>query len=247
MKITIVTVVYNGQQHLADCIESVLAQTYPHIEYILIDGNSTDRTYQIAQQYQDRLSVLLSEPDKGMYDALNKGIALATGNVIGILNADDMLADSTVIAEVAKKFEATKAEALYGDLNYVAPDNIARILRKWRSSKAKPTDLALGWMPAHPTFYVKAELFKRLGSYQLNYGSAADYELMLRFLYKHRISTVHLPMLMVNMRNGGMSNQSIRHRYAAMQNDYAALRHNQVPLPLLTLLLKKLRKIKQFF
>lgn len=247
MKITIVTVVYNGQQHLADCIESVLAQTYPHIEYILIDGNSTDRTYQIAQQYQDRLSVLISEPDKGMYDALNKGIALATGNVIGILNADDMLADSTVIAEVAKKFEATKAEALYGDLNYVAPDNIARILRKWRSSKAKPTDLALGWMPAHPTFYVKAELFKRLGGYQLNYGSAADYELMLRFLYKHRISTVHLPMLMVNMRNGGMSNQSIRHRYAAMQNDYAALRHNQVPLPLLTLLLKKLRKIKQFF
>lgn len=247
MKITIVTVVYNGQQHLADCIESVLAQTYPHIEYILIDGNSTDRTYQIAQQYQDRLSVLLSEPDKGMYDALNKGIALATGNVIGILNADDMLADSTVIAEVAKKFEATKAEALYGDLNYVAPDNIARILRKWRSSKAKPTDLALGWMPAHPTFYVKAELFKRLGGYQLNYGSAADYELMLRFLYKHRISTVHLPMLMVNMRSGGMSNQSIRHRYAAMQNDYAALKHNQVPLPLLTLLLKKLRKIKQFF
>lgn len=247
MKVTVITVVYNGEQHIADCIESVLAQSYSNIEYILIDGNSTDRTYQIAQQYKDRLSVLLSEPDKGMYDALNKGIALATGEVIGILNADDMLANHLVIAEVAKKFETVKTDALYGDLNYVAPDNIARILRKWRSSKAKPVDLALGWMPAHPTLYVRTELFKRLGGYQLNYGSAADYELMLRFLYKHRISSVHLPMLMVNMRNGGMSNQSMKHRYAAMQNDYAALRHNQIPLPLLALLLKKLRKIRQFF
>ena len=247
MKITIITVVYNGERHIADCIESVLSQTYANIEYILIDGNSTDRTFQIAKQYKDRLSVLLSEPDKGMYDALNKGIGLATGEVIGILNADDMLANSTVIAEVAKKFEATKAEALYGDLNYVDPDNVARILRKWRSSKAKPSDLALGWMPAHPTLYVRRELFKRLGGYRLDYGSAADYELMLRFLYKHRISSVHLSMLMVNMRNGGMSNQSLKHRYSAMQNDYAALRHNQIPVPLLALMLKKLRKIKQFF
>ncbi|WP_162926601.1 glycosyltransferase family 2 protein [Pedobacter chitinilyticus] len=247
MKITIITVVYNGEQHIADCIESVLAQSYPDIEYILIDGNSTDGTYHIAQQYKDQLSILLSEPDQGMYDALNKGIALATGEVIGILNADDMLANNTVIAEVAKKFEEAKVDALYGDLNYVAPDNISRILRKWRSSKAKPADLALGWMPAHPTLYIRSELFKRLGGYQLNYGSAADYELMLRFLYKHRISSVHLPMLMVNMRNGGMSNQSLKHRYAAMQNDYAALRHNQIPLPLLALLLKKLRKIRQFF
>ncbi|RWU08591.1 glycosyltransferase [Pedobacter chitinilyticus] len=247
LKITIITVVYNGEQHIADCIESVLAQSYPDIEYILIDGNSTDGTYHIAQQYKDQLSILLSEPDQGMYDALNKGIALATGEVIGILNADDMLANNTVIAEVAKKFEEAKVDALYGDLNYVAPDNISRILRKWRSSKAKPADLALGWMPAHPTLYIRSELFKRLGGYQLNYGSAADYELMLRFLYKHRISSVHLPMLMVNMRNGGMSNQSLKHRYAAMQNDYAALRHNQIPLPLLALLLKKLRKIRQFF
>lgn len=247
MKITIITVVYNGEQHIADCIESVLAQSYPDIEYILIDGNSTDGTYHIAQQYKDQLSILLSEPDQGMYDALNKGIALATGEVIGILNADDMLANDLVIAEVAKKIEAVNVDALYGDLNYVAPDNISRILRKWRSSKAKPADLALGWMPAHPTLYIRSELFKRLGGYQLNYGSAADYELMLRFLYKHRISSVHLPMLMVNMRNGGMSNQSLKHRYAAMQNDYAALRHNQIPLPLLALLLKKLRKIRQFF
>lgn len=247
MKITIITVVYNGEKYIADCIESVLAQTYSDIEYILIDGNSTDNTYRIAQQYKDRLSILLSEPDKGMYDALNKGIALATGKVIGILNADDMLANDQVITEVAKKFEAAKVDALYGDLNYISPDNATRILRKWRSSKAKPVDLALGWMPAHPTLYVRSTLFNTLGGYQLNYGSAADYELMLRFLYKHRVSSAHLPMLMVNMRNGGMSNQSLKHRYLAMQNDYAALKHNQIPLPLVALLLKKLRKIKQFF
>jgi len=247
LKITIITVVYNGEKYIADCIESVLAQTYSDIEYILIDGNSTDNTYRIAQQYKDRLSILLSEPDKGMYDALNKGIALATGKVIGILNADDMLANDQVITEVAKKFEAAKVDALYGDLNYISPDNATRILRKWRSSKAKPVDLALGWMPAHPTLYVRSTLFNTLGGYQLNYGSAADYELMLRFLYKHRVSSAHLPMLMVNMRNGGMSNQSLKHRYLAMQNDYAALKHNQIPLPLVALLLKKLRKIKQFF
>jgi len=247
MKITIITVVYNGEKHIADCIESVLGQSYSNIEYILIDGNSTDETYRIAQTYKDRFSILLSEPDKGMYDALNKGITLATGEIIGILNADDMLANEHVIAEVVKKIETTNADALYGDLNYVAPDNIERVLRKWRSSSAKPVDLALGWMPAHPTLYVRSELFKKLGGYQLNYGSAADYELMLRFLYKNRVSSVHLPMLMVNMRNGGMSNQSLKHRYAAMQNDYAALRHNKVPLPLVALMLKKLRKIKQFF
>ncbi|WP_343531528.1 glycosyltransferase family 2 protein [Pedobacter sp.] len=247
MKISIITVVYNGEQHVRDCIESVLSQTYSNIEYILIDGDSTDGTYRIAQEYKNRLAVLLSEPDKGMYDALNKGISLATGEVIGILNADDMLADKQVVSEIAKKLQSTNADAVYGDLNYVAPENIARILRKWRSSKAKPVDLALGWMPAHPTLYLKAELFKRLGGYQLNYGSAADYELMLRFLYKNRITSAHLPMLMVNMRNGGMSNQSLKHRYAAMKNDYAALKHNQIPLPLLALLLKKLRKIRQFF
>lgn len=232
---------------MRDCIESVLSQTYSNIEYILIDGDSTDGTYRIAQEYKNRLAVLLSEPDKGMYDALNKGISLATGEVIGILNADDMLADKQVVSEIAKKLKSTNADAVYGDLNYVAPENIARILRKWRSSKAKPVDLALGWMPAHPTLYLKAELFKRLGGYQLNYGSAADYELMLRFLYKNRITSTHLPMLMVNMRNGGMSNQSLKHRYEAMKNDYAALKHNQIPLPLLALLLKKLRKIRQFF
>ena len=247
MKITIITVVYNAEKYLSDCIESVLSQKYPAVEYILIDGQSTDASYQIAQQYQSKISVLISEPDKGMYDALNKGIALATGEVIGILNADDLLADENVIAEVAETFKKTGTDAVYGDLNYVAPNDIAVIQRKWRSAPAKPRDLALGWMPAHPTLYIKAKVFSSFGNYKLQYGSAADYELMLRMLYKNKISTTYLPKLMVLMRNGGMSNQSVKHRYDAFLHDYAALKQNKVTLPILALLLKKIRKIKQFF
>ncbi len=247
MKITLITVVYNAEKHLQDCIESVLGQNYPDIEYIVVDGNSTDGTYEIAKKYKDRLAVLISEPDRGMYDALNKGIALATGEVIGILNADDMLADVNVISEVAAVFLRQHVDALYGDLNYVAQEDTAKIQRKWRSAPSKPRDLAFGWMPAHPTLYVKAAIFNKFGAYKLDYGSAADYELMLRYLYQHRISTAYLPKLMVSMRNGGMSNQSTKNRYAAMLNDYKALKGNKVPLPMVALFLKKVRKIKQFF
>ncbi|RZL57735.1 MAG: glycosyltransferase [Pedobacter sp.] len=247
MKITIITVVYNAEKHLRDCIESVLAQNYQDLEYILIDGNSSDGTYQIAQEYEDRISILVSEPDNGMYDALNKGIALATGEVIGILNADDILATEDVVSEIVKKFQELNVDAVYGDLNYVAQDNVTVVHRKWRSAPARPRDLALGWMPAHPTLYIKSTLFDKFGGYKLSYGSAADYELMLRYFYKHQINTAYLPKLMVNMRNGGMSNQSTKHRYAAFLNDYAALKQNQVPIPLFALFLKKIRKIKQFF
>lgn len=246
MKITIITVVYNAEKYLNDCIVSVLNQDYPHLEYILIDGASTDNSLAIAQRYKDHIAVLLSEPDQGMYDALNKGIALATGDVVGILNADDMLANSQVISEVALKFAEKNVEGVYGDLHYVAPEDPSKIHRKWKSSAAKPADLALGWMPAHPTLYLKKELFERFGNYSLNFGSAADYELMLRMLYRHKINTSYLPQLMVNMRTGGMSNQSMKHRYHAFLNDRKALIHHQIPMPSFALLLKKVRKLKQF-
>ncbi|WP_157960825.1 glycosyltransferase family 2 protein [Nubsella zeaxanthinifaciens] len=247
MKITIITVVYNAEKYLKDCIESVLAQQYPNLEYILIDGQSSDSSFQIAKRYSENITVLISEPDTGMYDALNKGIALATGDVIGILNADDMLASDDVITEVADVFNDDRIAAVYGDLNYVAPDQVDKVQRKWRSQQANPNDLALGWMPAHPTLYVRANLFKKFGGYQLDFGSAADYELMLRFLYQHQIPAKYLPKLMVNMRSGGMSNQSWKHRYSALINDLKALRRNKIPSPALALVLKKLRKVKQFF
>ena len=247
MKISIITVVYNAEAHVRDCIESVLAQDYTDTEYIFIDGASTDGTYAIAKEYENKIAILLSEADKGMYDALNKGIALATGEVIGILNGDDILASSTVISSLAEAFTKHKVNGVYGDLNYVAPQDITQIQRKWRSSAAQPKDLALGWMPAHPTLYLKRELFCQFGNYSLSHGSAADYELMLRFLYQHQITTAYLPILMVNMRSGGMSNQSLKHRYAAFLNDYSALKQNKIPFPLLALVLKKARKIEQFF
>ena len=224
----------------------MLAQDYSNIEYILIDGNSTDGSYMLAQEYKEKIAILISEPDNGMYDALNKGIALATGEVIGILNADDILADKDVISKLVEVFQTQNVDGVYGDLNYVAPDNVSVVQRKWRSSAALPKDLALGWMPAHPTLYLKRKLFKQLGGYSLNYGSAADYELMLRFLYKNEIAVAHLPKLMVNMRSGGMSNQSMKHRYVAFINDFNALKSNKIPLPLLALVLKKARKIRQF-
>ncbi len=247
MKISIITVVYNAEAHVRDCIESVIAQDYSDIEYIFIDGASTDATYAIAKAYENKIAVLLSEADKGMYDALNKGIAVATGEVVGILNGDDILANSTVISRVVEVFRRHGVSGVYGDLNYVAPQNTTQIQRKWRSSAAHPKDLAFGWMPAHPTLYLKRELFEQFGGYSLSHGSAADYELMLRFLYQHQITTAYLPMLMVNMRSGGMSNQSLKHRYAAFLNDYSALKQNKIPFPFLALLLKKARKIEQFF
>lgn len=246
VKISIITVVYNGERYIRDCIESVLSQDYPNIEYLLLDGASTDQTFEIAKTYGDKMAVLRSESDKGMYDALNKGIKLATGEIVGILNADDILADQTVISRVAAIFNGSLIDGVYGDLNYVHPQKVEEVQREWRSKPSKPKDLTYGWMPAHPTLYLKKMLFEKWGGYSLNYGSAADYELMLRLLYKHRIKTQHLPVLMVKMRNGGMSNQSIKHRYEAFLNDYAALKNNEVPFPLLALLLKKLRKINQF-
>jgi glycosyltransferase involved in cell wall biosynthesis len=247
VKISIITVVYNGEKYLKDCIDSVLAQDYTNIEYILIDGCSTDNSFVIAKGYEGKIPVLISEKDQGMYDALNKGIALATGDVIGILNADDVLANSTVISSVAALFHADGVEAVYGDLNYVAADNLSRIQRKWRSQSVKPNDLLLGWMPAHPTLYLKKHLFEKWGGYQLKYGSAADYELMFRMFYKYQIKPSYLPEVMVSMRNGGMSNQTLAHRWRALKHDFAALKDNGIVFALPVLAMKKLRKIKQFF
>ncbi len=245
MRVSIITVVYNGEKYIDDCLSSVMMQDYENIEYIVIDGGSTDKTLAIVDRYKDRIAHLVSEKDKGMYDALNKGIALASGSVVGILNADDMLADSRVISKMVSCLSASGADGAYGNLNYVHPET-RKLIRKWRSKPFAKRDIQLGWMPAHPTLYLKRELFERYGGYSLDFGTAADYELMLRFLYRHGVKAVFLDELMVNMRAGGMSNASMGHRYHALVNDYRALRANKIPFSLLTLVLKKLRKISQF-
>lgn len=246
MKISIITVVFNGRLFLADCIQSVIAQTYQDIEYIVIDGGSTDGSLTIIDQYKAHISQFVSEKDHGMYDALNKGIKMANGDVIGILNADDMLASPDVIASVVRTFQESITDGVYGDLNYVHPQYPTQIIRKWISKPFKRRDFELGWMPAHPTLYLKKHLFKNYGDYALDFGTAADYELMLRYFYFFKLSAVYLPKLMVNMRTGGMSNATLNHRYSALLNDYKALQVNKVAAPFLALFFKKVSKLTQF-
>ena len=246
MKISIITVVYNGEAFLADCIKSVVAQDYADIEYIIIDGGSNDRSLKIIEKYKKHISHFISEKDNGMYDALNKGIKMATGEIVGILNADDMLASTDVITAISHCFKTQNPDGVYGNLNYIHPQKTTKIIRKWIAKPFTKRDIILGWMPAHPTFYTKRLLFDTLGNYSLNFDSAADYELMVRFLYKFNVKAIFLDKLLVNMRTGGMSNASLKHRYKALMNDYKALKVNGVPFAIFTLLFKKLSKITQF-
>ncbi|GGG96829.1 glycosyltransferase family 2 protein [Pedobacter zeae] len=246
MKISLITVVYNGETFLQECFDSVKAQTYANVEYLVIDGGSTDRTLDIIQENRSAIDYFVSEKDKGLYDALNKGIKRATGEVIGILNADDLFADANVLATVAQAFIGQpEIEGLYGDLNYIHPA-AQQIVRTWKSHQHTPANLKNGWMPAHPTLYLKRSLFEKNGDYALDFGTAADYELILRYFYTHKIKAVYLPGLMVNMRTGGLSNQSLMSRIAAFVNDYKALKRNRIPYPLFVVMKKKLSKLSQF-
>ncbi len=247
MKVSIITVVYNAEKFIKDCIVSVITQTYPTIEYIIVDGGSTDNTLTIIADYKSKLAHIISEKDKGIYDAINKGIKLASGEVIGILNADDMLASTTAIEEIVNSFKANNADAVYGNLNYVDANDKSKVIRKWVSKQFAEKDFKYGWMPAHPTLYLKRELYERYGNYSLDFGTAADYELMLRFFYSHHVKAIFLDQLIVKMRIGGISNSSNKQRYLAAKNDYKALKVNQVPMPLASLLFKKLSKIAQYF
>ncbi len=244
LKLSLVTVVYNAQDTIRQCIQSVISQNYPNLEYIIVDGGSTDHTLQIIDEYREHIQILISEPDKGIYDAMNKGIRLATGDVVGMLNADDHFADEHVLHSIADAFAQHHIEALYGDLDIV--DQHRQIIRKWRSGTCNHNSFKLGFMPPHPTFYCRRSLFDQFGFYSLDHGSAADYELMLRLMYRHQIRSYHLKMVMVNMRAGGISSKNLKNRVKAWQFDLLAMRQNRIPFPVLTLVLKPLRKIVQF-
>lgn len=246
MKVSLITVVFNCEEYIEQCIQSVLAQDYRELEYIVIDGKSSDRTPSIIDRYTDRLSYYLSEPDCGMYDALNKGISAATGELIGIVNADDYLVESDAISAVAGFLIRHNADAVYGNLNYVKRSRPTVITRSWRSNPWNRGKLRFGWMPAHPALFIKKSCFQRYGHYSLQLGTAADYELILRFFYKHQMHAVFLNKLIVHMRMGGMSNRNLKSLLNACANDYRAMVHNQLPAPLLALVCKKLRKLSQF-
>lgn len=205
MKISIITVCYNSAITIRDTIESVLAQTYPNIEYIIVDGVSTDNTLAIISEYQDKITRVISEPDKGLYDAMNKGILAATGDFVGILNSDDLFDNSEVIDNLVKFItQYPDFDAVYTDLIYVSQHDINKKTRTYRVKNISLWKIRFGFMLPHPTFYVKRELFQKLGFYKINYRVAADFELMLRFLL-NKISITRLPITTVRMREGGIS------------------------------------------
>ena len=246
MKVSLITVVFNCQDYIEQCIQSVLAQNYPELEYIIIDGQSSDRTPLIIKKYSSQLFYHISEPDAGMYDALNKGLAVATGDLIGIVNSDDYLVGPEVISDLVAYLVHHNADAVYGNLNYVKRTDPAVIKRRWRSNNLRRSGLRFGWMPAHPTLFIRKDFFQAYGGYSVQLGTAADYELILRFFYKHRLHAVFLDKLIVHMRTGGMSNRNLKAFFYAIGNDYRAMVRNELPLPVLALVCKKFRKLKQF-
>jgi glycosyltransferase involved in cell wall biosynthesis len=209
MKISIVTVCYNSASTIADTLRSVSNQTYKHIEHLVVDGKSNDETIKVIEVNRHPALILSSEADDGIYDAMNKGIAWATGDVIGFINADDFYPSPYVLAIVADAFESSGADCCYGDLCYLQKDNISKTVRYWRSS---PFELGLfgkGWCPPHPTFFVRREVYERLGGFNLSYKIAADVELMARFLEVGHISSHYIPQVLVHMRMGGTTNRNL--------------------------------------
>lgn len=246
MKVSIITVALNNAEYIETCIQSVINQDYENIEYIVIDGGSTDGTLDILGKYGFRISRLVSEPDEGMYDALNKGLRLASGAIVGLLHADDIFAHDLVLSKVAAIFHDTQVASCYGDLLYVSRNDPTRVVRYWKSGPYSPRRFYRGWMPPHPTFFVKRPIYEKYGMFNLALGSAADYELMLRFLLKNSITCTYIPEILVKMRTGGQSNASLRNRIRAHCMDRRAWQVNGLrPYPW-TLLCKPLSKIWQY-
>jgi glycosyltransferase len=246
VKVSIITVTYNSEKYLADCIASVRRQTYSNIEHIIVDGKSTDGTLKIIRKNSGSLAHWISETDHGMYDAINKGIKMATGDIIGVLNSDDMLASADVIMDIVACFDEKQVDSVYGDLVYVDPSNPQKVMRYWKGLSYKRSRFNYGWMPAHPTFYIRRELINRFGGYENHYFTAADYEFMARYLYRHKISSCYLSKMIVKMRNGGASNSNIYRRLRANRRDYLAMKRNRIPFAFIVSILKPLIKIPQY-
>ncbi|MEX0686539.1 MAG: glycosyltransferase family 2 protein [Balneolales bacterium] len=246
MKASIITVVYNNRHSIRDAIQSVLSQDYADLEYIVIDGGSTDGTVEIIKTYGSRINKFISEPDKGIYDAMNKGLALASGDFIGILNSDDFYENRSIVSNVAHVLEKEDVDSVYGDLVYVSENDIDKIVRYWQAGEYHDGIFLQGWMPPHPTFFAKKVVYEKLGNFKVDMGSAADYELMLRFLHRFGISTRYIPETFVRMRTGGQSNSTIGNRIKANYSDRKAWNSTGMRPHFYTLWMKPIRKIPQY-
>jgi glycosyltransferase len=246
MRVSIITVVYNGAATIAASVESVINQSYPEVEYILIDGLSQDGTLEIIDNYRNHISQLISEADNGIFDAFNKGIQKAQGDIIGFLHADDVYENPQVIEKVCQVFASYEVDSCYGDLLYVDKNHLDKVIRYWRSGNFQPGMFRYGWMPPHPTFFVKKEIYEKYGYFKTSFKVSADYELMLRFLEQHQISTYYLPEVLTRMRWGGNSNGSLRNLLTKIFEDYRSWQINNLKGGLAAVLLKSFIKIPQF-
>ena len=246
-KISIITVSFNSAKTIKETIESILIQDYNNIEYIIIDGGSSDETMDIVKSYSEKISYFISEKDNGIYDAMNKGIKAATGDIVGILNSDDFYPNSFVLSNVAKSFKKYNCDAVYGDLVYVNKKDATQIKRYWQAGNYNTSKIKNGWMLPHPTFFVKKVMYDRHGLYNSALKRAADYEMILKLLYKENILVHYIPMILVKMRMGGASNSTFLNRIRANKEDGMAWTKNQLNKPMFVRIKKPLQKAIQFF
>lgn len=244
MKVSIITTCYNRCATIRGAMESVLAQDYPDIEYIVVDGASTDGSLDIINTYKGRISMILSEPDDGMYEAINKGIRMATGDIIGLVHSDDMLYDNHVISDVVRKFEETKADFVYGDGIYVNANNLSKVVRNWKGGGYHRWKVKLGWLPLHPTCYIRRDVMMREGLYDESYKIAADTDLLVRYLYKAQLKVAYLHRRIIRMRMGGLSTDSEKRKLMWDEDIRLYKAHGFAAIP--TKLMKMMWKIPQF-
>lgn len=245
MKVSIITATYNSAKTVRDTLVSVRDQTYDNIEHLIVDGVSSDNTLTIVGEFP-HVATIDSRKDKGLYDAMNRGVKLASGDIVAILNSDDVYANTQVVEKMVDKIRNEKSLTAYADLNYVKEDNLEDVVRSWKSGSFSRKQFLMGWMPPHPTFFVHKKVYQDFGHFRLDMGSAADYEIMLRFLYKHEVSVAYLPEVIVKMREGGVSNASIQQRWSANQMDRKAWEVNELQPRWYTRYAKPLRKLSQW-
>ncbi|UGA57350.1 glycosyltransferase family 2 protein [Vibrio sp. VB16] len=246
MKVTIITATYNSSKTVLDTIQSLNQQTYSDIEHIIIDGGSSDNTISVVKENCHRVSRIISESDKGIYDALNKGINAATGDIVGFLHSDDLFAYSDAVKELVETLQRENTQAVYADLEYVSKDDTSKVIRKWISGEYDQQKLQSGWMPPHPTFFMKRTLYLEYGMFDLNLKIAADYDSLLRYLWSNNVTASYLPKVVTKMRVGGASNRNLMNILEKTREDIQALKKNKLFWPT-ALLIKNVSKVPQFF
>lgn len=247
MKVSVITVCFNSAATIADTLRSVAEQDHADVEHIVVDGGSKDGTLEIIADTPNRIARLVSEPDRGIYDAMNKGIALATGDIVGFLNSDDVYAEAGSLAEIARAFDDPEVEACYGDVLFVAANDSSRRVRYWRAGPCGPGRIAQGWMPPHPTFYVRRCVYEASGGFDIAYRLQADFEMAIRLVEIQKLNVCYLPRTLVRMRMGGASNASIRNVIRGNLDAYRAARKHRLPVGPLFMVRKVLSRIPQFF